>query len=66
MYTKIVLTVIAAALACIVVQNEMRGARAIGSSCGGNSFEPCYVKIEEDVTGFPVYVRNWPHYYPPN
>ena len=42
-YTKAVLTVIAAALVVLVLQNAFPGARAqSGSTCGG-ARNPCYV-----------------------
>jgi hypothetical protein len=42
-YTKIVLTIIACALAALVVQNQFPSARAqTGDNCGGPK-NPCYV-----------------------
>jgi hypothetical protein len=52
-YTKIVLTVIAAALVALVLQNSFPGARAqMGSGCG-SGHKPCYV---ETVPREPLYV----------
>ena len=44
-YSKIVLTVIAAALCALVIQNVAGPAGAVGTSCGGY-FDPCYVTIK--------------------
>jgi len=44
LYTKGVLTVIAAALVAIVLQNNFGTAHAQGSGCGGSVFNACYVR----------------------
>jgi len=42
---KTVLTVIAAALVAIALQNFITPAQAVGSGCGYNMYNPCYVKL---------------------
>jgi hypothetical protein len=55
-YTKIVLTVIAAALIAVAVQGAIPSASAqFGQTCGNSQFSPCYVKPSET---FNVYVLN--------
>ncbi|WFU06231.1 hypothetical protein QA648_24245 (plasmid) [Rhizobium sp. CB3171] len=44
-YTKTILTVIAAALVLIALQNFITPAQAVGGGCGFNMYNPCYVKI---------------------
>lgn len=44
-YSKIVLTVIAAALCALAVQNIAGTAEAVGKNCG-DYFNPCYVTIK--------------------
>ena len=49
-YTKIVLTIIAAALCAIVIRNEIPTAGAFGqSSCGGTRYsgtpDPCHLAV---------------------
>ena len=45
-YTKVILTVIAAALVALVVQQAVPSASAAGGSgCGLHSWEPCYVTV---------------------
>lgn len=44
-YTKVVLSIIAAALMLLAVQNLTTPARASGGSCGSVSYDPCYVKV---------------------
>jgi zinc transporter ZupT len=44
-YTKVILTVIAAALVAIVVQQAVPSASAAGSQCEGTYLDPCWVKI---------------------
>ncbi|WP_342241984.1 hypothetical protein [Inquilinus sp. OTU3971] len=45
-YTKAILTVIAAALVALVVQQAVPDASAaVGSGCGLRSWESCYVTI---------------------
>lgn len=44
-YTKTVLTIIAFALVAIAVQNTITPAQAVGGSCGGETYKPCYVKL---------------------
>jgi hypothetical protein len=45
-YTKAVLTVIAAALVALAIQQAVPSASA-ASDCGTRSYDPCYVKIVE-------------------
>ena len=51
-YTKAILTVIAAALTVIAVRGFTPPASAMGSGCGLNPREPCYV--ESGLTAFYV------------
>ena len=44
-YTKGVLSIIAAALMLLAVQNLTTPAQAGGGSCGDASYNPCYVKV---------------------
>ncbi|MBB4567062.1 hypothetical protein [Rhizobium leucaenae] len=44
-YVKAALTVIAAALVAIALQNVITPAQAVGNGCGFNMYNPCYVKI---------------------
>lgn len=49
-YTKVVLTIIAAALVAIVVQGASPPALALsGERCGEWKYQPCHVKIVGDV-----------------
>ncbi len=50
-YTKIVLTVIAAALCAIAVQNGVGSAEAVGDGCGGDSWNACHVTGHVQVSG---------------
>lgn len=43
-YTRVVLTVIAVSLVAIAIQNTITPAKA-RSSCGEESYNPCYVKL---------------------
>ena len=52
-YSKIVLTVIAAALCALVLQNATTPAEAVGRDCG-ERFDPCYVKIQGSVSVKPL------------
>ncbi len=49
-YTKVVLTVIAAALCILVGQNMVPTASAFGESDCGRSFSPCVIELR--VSGF--------------
>ena len=55
-YSKIVLTVIAAALVAIAIQQAAPSAKAL-SDCG-DYLSPCYVTTRGDLD---VYVTNWPY-----
>ncbi|MDL2397781.1 hypothetical protein [Rhizobium mayense] len=44
-YAKTILTVIAAALVVIALQNFITPAQAVGNGCGYNMYNPCYVKL---------------------
>ena len=52
-YSKIVLTVIAAALCALVLQNATTPAEAVGRDCG-ERFDPCYVKVQGSVSVKPL------------
>ena len=43
MYTKVVLTVIAAGLIALVAQNGLKPAYALGDGCGSTLGNPCYI-----------------------
>ncbi len=58
-YTKAVLTVIAVALCAIAFQNVILPAQA-ASHCGENSWNPCYVEVENWPSSQDVWVENWP------
>ncbi len=73
-YTKAVLTVIAAGMIALVAQNVSRPAYALGNGCGSGS-DPCYIKsrnalaikssygldVNVDWPSFlNVKVKNWP------
>ena len=45
-YTKSVLTVIAAALCVLALQNAIGSAGAVGEICGGSSWNACHVIVE--------------------
>ncbi|WP_026871461.1 hypothetical protein [Inquilinus limosus] len=47
-YTKVILTVIAAALVALAVQQAVPSASAAGSECKGTYRDPCWVKILSD------------------
>jgi hypothetical protein len=66
-YTKIVLTVIAAALVAIAAENLWPAAQAQAPACGSAPQVPCWVanSPKEPLSvsaprGFPVYVSNLP------
>ena len=44
-YTKVILTVIAAALVALAARQAVPSASAAGSECSGTYFDPCWVKI---------------------
>jgi hypothetical protein len=44
-YVKFILTVIAVALVALVVQQAAPRATAAFDSCGGNSHDPCYMRM---------------------
>ena len=51
-YTKIVLTVIGIGLCALVIQNSVPSASALGqSSCGGQSYSACHIKLEIEHSG---------------
>ncbi len=51
-YTKIVLTIIAAALVSIAFQGTIRPASAqMGDGCGSSSRSPCYVEVSQSPLG---------------
>lgn len=46
-YTKVVLTIIAAALCVLIGQNMVSSASAFGNvNCGGHSVNPCWMRVE--------------------
>jgi hypothetical protein len=45
LYSKTVLTVIAAALVTLCLQQALSPAIAQGSSCGHSRYSPCYVEL---------------------
>lgn len=50
-YTKVVLTIIAAALVALVAQQATRPANAqYGSGCGTSSRSPCYIEFSREPT----------------
>ena len=49
-YTKVVLTVIAAALCGLVIQNAVGPAMAVGGACGGFGERPCEVTVQNLVS----------------
>lgn len=57
-YTKVVLTVIAAALLVIVAQGGIGGARAQSDTCG-TMFSPCWVHVNSS-SGDPVWTTTLP------
>ena len=51
-YTKVVLTVIAAALCILIGQNMVPSASALGQSSCGSIVSPCHVEIAVDLSGY--------------
>jgi len=47
-YTKAVLTVIAAALVALAVQQAVPAASAARLECAGSYFDPCWVKVMDN------------------
>ena len=45
LYTRIVLTIIALSLCALVLQNNLQPAAARSGECGGDRYNPCYVKV---------------------
>lgn len=58
-YIKVVLTVIAAALCVIAVQNVITPVQAV-NDCGGSRYDPCYVSVKNWPSSMDVRVQNWP------
>ena len=56
-YTKAVLTMIAAALAAIAVENGVKIARADKEACGSMQSDACYVRTEYGTIGAPLSVK---------
>lgn len=46
-YTKLVLTVIAAALVALSAQQLVQPAAAVGGGCGGDRYDPCWVRVTD-------------------
>ena len=44
-YTKVILTAIAALLCTIALQYSVRPASALSENCGEHSYDPCYVRL---------------------
>ena len=44
-YTKVILTTIAALLRVIALQYTVRPASALSENCGEYSYDPCYVRL---------------------
>ena len=61
LYTKTILTIIAASLCALVFQNTVQPAGAVGAGCG-SLFDPCYVTGTVQVDE-PVLVHGSVHTY---
>jgi hypothetical protein len=67
-YTKVILTVIAAALSIIALQGSLTSrAGAENAFCGSEALNPCYIKADGALTiemttpgDLPVSISNWP------